>query len=202
MVRWVERVAQDLLAPHPAQRSSGEDVQVRHIFVEKRFMKAQNARECLIRLRRSIQDPRAPVLLFCDSECRDEERFREAGRGMAALVKELRAQHAHVHGLVFNPMSEGSWLLFDEALVTVGAALPGWREPEDLHRLKRDRQRGVWVSKDRVNEVFQLDRHKRLLNDAVTESTFGAGLPDCPHAPYQRALAELRSLLRLAWALG
>lgn len=202
MVRWVERVAQDLLGPDPARRSPGEDVQVRHVFVEKRFMKAQNARECLVRLRRSIQDPRAPVLLFCDSECRDEVWFKEAGRGMADLVKVLGVQHTHVHGMVFNPMSEGAWLLFDEALDAVASTIPNWKEPDDLHRLRRDRQRGLWVSKDRVQEVFQLGHHKRTLNDAVTEATFRAGLPDCAHAPYLRVLHDVRALLERAWSLG
>lgn len=191
--RFIEALAQPI---HP-------NVAVRVVSMHKDDMKAAKVGAVKVRLRGEHRNvplanasPRDPLILFRDSECRDRAHLEREQQDMDRLVEDLRAVHPNATGVVFNPMSEGAYLLFERALDPLCEITRCRRT--DLERLARDRARGEFVNKDRLDGLLALHNGltKRKVDHRIPDFLFRDGVPDCDAAPFLAVRARIEGVLR------
>ncbi|MEQ1502463.1 MAG: hypothetical protein ABMB14_09535 [Myxococcota bacterium] len=143
ILAFVERLAQTHGPP---------DAQVVHLYVEKDKIVLAHQKHVHQELRTRIHRRagarlRDPVLVFRDAECRTKPELDARRANFHDLVEALRPAFPNLDGVVFNPMSEGAFLLFDRALDDIG------RGPE-LEDLANDKRADRLVNKDKLEDAL------------------------------------------------
>ncbi|MEQ1566104.1 MAG: hypothetical protein ABMA64_10740 [Myxococcota bacterium] len=133
----------------------GGRAEVVHVYIAKGLLTSVHHASALQELKRGANTSWVktdPVVLFRDSECTHQAMLDRARTDMQSLEVKLRQTISHLCGVVFNPMSEGAFLLFPTArsILTDEFAVPldpAWiadkRSDRFVHKQQLDRALGL-----------------------------------------------------------
>ncbi len=182
----------------PFAREFG-DVVLRHVYVAKSDLVRPKVHKVLQTVQAEQRKwrqarTRDPVLVFRDSECRADNELVAARMHVSAVVAGLQQVFPNAWGWAFNPMSEGAFLLFDEA---VAALLARTKEEVTLRRLVTQKRAGTLVNKDLLEDTLGVadSRRKRALDEEMASLLFGETPVACADPQYTRALEQIRRVL-------
>jgi hypothetical protein len=136
-----------------------------------------------------------PILIFRDSECRSEKELRNEADDLKRLAEALCGEFPNVCAVVFNPITEGAFLLFDEGITELERR---FGLSQDLHRDARSRRAGRWVDRDSVKATMRLNNGivKRELDAAMARIVFEDRWPECAAAPFHRVTDQVLAVVR------
>lgn len=146
-----------------------------HQYVPKQNLTAANLRGLISHLRRKAVMPGTPLVLFRDSECRDDRMRTAAAKDLRTLVLGLQDDgFIHTTGLLLSPFSEAALLLCETWLGLLPSEV---QASVSVARHIRGKRQGHVVHKDQLEMDMRLNTMKRDLNARWAAEIRRSGLP-------------------------
>lgn len=164
-----------------------------HQYVPKQNLTAANLRGLISHLRRKAVVPGMPLVLFRDSECRDDRMRTAAANDLRALVLGLQGGgFSHATGLLLSPFSEAALLMCESWLKLLP---PDVRDQPSVARHIRGKRQGHVVHKDQLEMDLRLNRMKRELNARWAAEIRKSGLPSIELPCYFDAVDQVSMVI-------